>query len=46
MPGAFTIFVFGITGVFIGMGMLYFSIKATGAIVDRLNTYQKESDKS
>lgn len=37
MPNAFSVFVSGITGVFLGMALLFFSIKLTSKVVDMLD---------
>lgn len=38
MNNAMTVFISGITGVFGGMGLLYFSLKITAFITDKLTS--------
>jgi len=39
---AVSVFVAGISGVFLGMGLLYFSIKIVSAVTSRLNSDEGE----
>ena len=45
MPNALSIFFSGITGVFVGMAMLFFSIKATSKVVDLLEKTKEGKNK-